>query len=101
MLAHDRLTHRGGCTRTTSLHRVAPIARPVRCLAAKPSSDSKSVANDPELRKKADDLSERILSGEFTDSGSTKEKLTRPVRKFLAQDPVGVGEPSRPDTGAQ
>jgi hypothetical protein len=47
---------------------------------------------DNEDQKKADDLSERILSGEFTDSGSTKEKLTRPVRKLLAQDPVGVGE---------
>eukprot|EP00882_Tetradesmus_deserticola_P010948 GHRQ01011581.1.p1 GENE.GHRQ01011581.1~~GHRQ01011581.1.p1 ORF type:complete len:120 (+),score=16.80 GHRQ01011581.1:879-1238(+) len=45
-----------------------------------------------EDQKKGDDLSERILSGEFTDSGSTKEKLTRPVRKLLAQDPVGVGE---------
>ena len=34
----------------------------------------------------------RISSGEFTDSGSTKERASRPVRKFLAQDPFGPGE---------
>jgi hypothetical protein len=39
-----------------------------------------------------ENLDQRILSGEFTDAGSTKEKLTRPVRKLLAQDPVGAGE---------
>ena len=37
-------------------------------------------------------LDERISSGEFTDSGSTKERASRPVRKFLAQDPFGPGE---------
>lgn len=37
-------------------------------------------------------LDERISSGEFTDSGSTKERASRPVRKFLALDPVGPGE---------
>ena len=37
------------------------------------------------------DLDDRIASGEFTDAGSTKEKLTRPIRKLLAQDPVGPG----------
>lgn len=46
-----------------------------------------------------DALSSRIMSGEFTDSGSTKEKLTRPVRKLLAQDPVGIGE--HPDRTAE
>lgn len=40
----------------------------------------------------ADDINQRILSGEFTDAGSTKEKLTRPIRKALAQDPVGIGK---------
>lgn len=92
MLANDKLTRRGGCTRTTSLPQVARAARPPRHSIAQAAPDSKSVVNDPELKKKADDLSERILSGEFTDSGSTKEKLTRPVRKLLAQDPVGVGK---------
>jgi hypothetical protein len=43
-------------------------------------------------KPKGQDLDERISSGEFTDYGSTKEKLTRPVRKVLAQDPVGIGE---------
>ena len=37
-------------------------------------------------------LDERISSGEFTDAGSTKERASRPVRKFLAKDPVGPGE---------
>ena len=37
------------------------------------------------------DLGERILSGEFTEEGSTREKLTRPIRKALAKDPIGPG----------
>ena len=37
-------------------------------------------------------LDERISSGEFTDAGSTKERASRPMRKFLAKDPVGPGE---------
>lgn len=37
------------------------------------------------------DLGDRILSGEFTDAGSTREKWSRPVRKFLAKDPIGPG----------
>ncbi len=36
-------------------------------------------------------LDERIASGEFDDSGSTKEKMTRPLRKMLAKDPLGIG----------
>jgi len=43
------------------------------------------------FKKKGDNLDARIESGEFTDVGSTKEKLTRPVRKLLANDPLGVG----------
>lgn len=39
-------------------------------------------------------LDDRIAAGEFSDTGSTKERLTRPVRKLLAQDPVGIGEGS-------
>jgi hypothetical protein len=37
-------------------------------------------------------LDDRISSGEFTDAGSTKERLSRPVRKFFASDPYGPGE---------
>lgn len=37
------------------------------------------------------DLSERILSGEFTDQGSTREKLTRPLRRILASSNWGPG----------
>jgi len=36
-------------------------------------------------------LNERIASGEFDDSGSTKEKMTRPLRKMLAKEPFGIG----------
>ena len=36
-------------------------------------------------------LDERIASGEFDDSGSTKEKMTRPLRKMLAKEPLGIG----------
>eukprot|EP00887_Chlorella_sp_A99_P003071 scaffold9.g3071.t1 len=36
-------------------------------------------------------LDERIAAGEFDDSGSTKEQITRPIRKILAKDPVGPG----------
>ncbi|KAF8056787.1 CYP97A3 [Scenedesmus sp. PABB004] len=62
--------------------RIAPCAAP---------RDDERPADAEEDAAAADELSARILSGEFTDAGSTKEKLTRPVRKFLAQDPVGVG----------
>ena len=43
-------------------------------------------------KKYGDNLDDRIASGEFDDSGSTKEKLTRPLRKMLAKDPLGPGE---------
>lgn len=39
----------------------------------------------------ASKLDERIFSGEFTEEGSTKERLTRPIRKLLAKDPIGPG----------
>lgn len=37
-------------------------------------------------------LEDRIAAGEFSDVGSTKERLTRPIRRALAQDPIGIGE---------
>jgi hypothetical protein len=40
-----------------------------------------------------ENLEDRIASGEFDDSGSTKEKLTRPLRKLLAKDSSGPGTP--------
>lgn len=42
-------------------------------------------------KKYGENLDDRIASGEFDDSGSTKEKLTRPLRKILAKDPLGPG----------
>ena len=47
------------------------------------------------------DLDSRISSGEFTDAGSTKERLTRPIRKLLAKDPVGPGEGCNARGGAR
>ena len=61
--------------------------------AAVPDDDSKQ---PKQAGPGEEDINSRILSGEFTDSGSTKEKLTRPIRKALAQDPVGIGERLRP-----
>lgn len=40
-------------------------------------------------------LEERIAAGEFTDAGSTKERLTRPLRRILAKDPIGPGAQQR------
>ena len=37
-------------------------------------------------------LEERIMSGEFTSAGSSKEQLSRPVRRALAKAPLGLGE---------
>ena len=57
--------------------------------AAKDENDKKPLAKN---RSFGDNLEERIASGEFDDSGSTKEKLTRPVRKLLAKDTLGPGK---------
>jgi hypothetical protein len=62
-------------------------ARP--CPRQAPRHQVRRVAVQAE--SKGDSLEDRIASGEFGDSGSTKEKLTRPVRKALAQDPTGIG----------
>jgi hypothetical protein len=78
-------------------------AKPATPVAARPVSRRITVlkvVSDDESKKQQtqaaageeDDINSRILSGEFTDAGSTKEKLTRPIRKALAQDPVGIGE---------
>ncbi len=50
-------------------------------------------SDEKKLLKKGGSLDERIASGEFTDAGSTKERLTRPLRRALAKDPVGPGAP--------
>lgn len=47
--------------------------------------------SDEKKAVKKGSLEERIASGEFTDAGSTKERLTRPIRRALAKDPVGPG----------
>jgi hypothetical protein len=47
--------------------------------------------NENSEPKATSSLDDRIAAGEFTDVGSTKERLTRPIRRVLAQDPVGAG----------
>ncbi len=37
-------------------------------------------------------LRRSVLRLQFTDQGSTKERITRPIRKALAKDPVGPGD---------
>lgn len=69
--------------------------RGIRAAAAAPETESSASPRRLELvgALPADSsLDERISSGEFTDAGSTKERASRPVRKFLALDPVGPGE---------
>ena len=48
-------------------------------------------AADEEEPKATSSLDDRIAAGEFSDVGSTKERMTRPLRRILAQDPVGIG----------
>lgn len=47
--------------------------------------------NGKDKKEFGQDLDDRILSGEFSDVGSTKERITRPLRKVLAMDPIGPG----------
>jgi|LauGreSBDMM110SN_4_FD.fasta_scaffold800974_1 hypothetical protein len=54
-----------------------------------------SPSNSIRLAARDDDsLEARMARGEFgeVDGGSTKEQLTRPIRKLLANDPVGLGK---------
>jgi hypothetical protein len=68
-------------------------ARRLLVAAVPPQDDStQPQTSQQDAGSDGEDINSRILSGEFTDSGSTKEKLTRPIRKALAQDPVGIGE---------
>jgi len=64
-----------------------------RLIVTAAASDGNDKNGKPKLggRSFGEDLEERIASGEFDDSGSTKEKITRPVRKLLAKDPLGPG----------
>ena len=68
--------------------------------AAPPPSPRATLAgaSDPEAASALDD---RISSGEFTDAGSTKERISRPVRKFFALDPVGPGKEEGEEMGTK
>jgi hypothetical protein len=67
---------------------VAPRLRHGVVLRAQQDPIGKGPSSKSKLGENLDD---RILSGEFSDTGSTKEQLTRPIRKALAEDPVGIG----------
>jgi len=79
-----------------ALTRPSRIAREP-CVAPRATSpsddngDNIQPANRSIPNNSQSDLDDRIMSGEFTDSGSTKEKITRPIRKMLAKDPLGPG----------
>ena len=77
------------------LQKLGKKARQERFTArAASGSDGEDSEKSPFLKPRAvpeNDLAERIASGEFTDVGSTKERLTRPFRKALAKDPLGLG----------
>lgn len=80
----------------------AVAARPVRRQTVVPCAlpeDSNTKQQQQAAGESEADINSRILSGEFTDAGSTKEKLTRPIRKALAQDPVGIGKSSQQQGG--
>ena len=65
-------------------------------LAASASRNGRAGSPPPPIPpEELGELGERILSGEFTEEGSTREKLTRPVRKLLAKDPIGPGSASQ------
>lgn len=59
---------------------------------ASPSGGSSDDSAFEVKDKNGGSLDVRIMSGEFTDGGSTKERITRPLRKVLAKDRGGPGE---------
>lgn len=88
---------RGVAARAPARQRLAAPVRPVLLRAGSGEQQRAQEAAPPAAGAAAGaedtgDINDRILSGEFTDSGSTKEKLTRPLRKALAKDPTGLGE---------
>ncbi len=42
------------------------------------------------------ELDARIKAGVYSDVGSTKDRLSRPLRRVLAKDPIGPGVPKQP-----
>ncbi len=92
-----------------------PIMRPMRAVSVEEDMDTKATSRQDQVQVGSmsqldkDSLDARIAAGEFGDveGGSTKEKLTRPIRKLLAvSDPLGLGElfsplARHPATGSQ
>ena len=42
------------------------------------------------------ELDARIRAGVYSDTGSTKDRLSRPLRRVLAKDPIGPGALTSP-----
>ncbi|PNH09806.1 Protein LUTEIN DEFICIENT 5, chloroplastic [Tetrabaena socialis] len=56
--------------------------------AGAPKEDGQFFGLTPGSTTRGQDLDARIESGEFSDTGSTKEKITRPLRQALAKEPL-------------
>ncbi|KAL4447666.1 hypothetical protein ABPG75_004885 [Micractinium tetrahymenae] len=67
------------------------VSRPAQAAARRQQLVVSAQGKGDKKPEKMSSLEERIASGEFTDAGSTKERLTRPLRRALAKDPVGPG----------
>ena len=47
---------------------------------------------DGDGERSMSELDARIKAGVYSDVGSTKDRLSRPLRRVLAKDPIGPGE---------
>jgi hypothetical protein len=95
MKGHRVATSGRAIDRATPRHAPFSPARPsIHSLSSKRVLCTRAAKIDETQDEKAaiSELEARIMSGEFTDTGSTKEKITRPIRKALADEPTGVGE---------
>eukprot|EP00798_Chlamydomonas_sp_ICE-L_P019303 gene19303-25951_t len=94
-MLHQRIGQLG-CPRASSSKKIAASRCPIKPSTPliNPSAKTlthvcRSSSSDDEESISA--LEQRIKAGEFGDVGSTKEQLTRPIRKLLAADPTGLG----------
>lgn len=61
------------------------------CARRRPRCVAVSATEDQDSKASMDALDQRIASGQYSQSGSKKEKLTRPARKWLSKDRIGPG----------
>lgn len=90
------LLHRASCRRRRSAQTAAAGSNGIPPGQASQNGASPSGLSGDDSAfevkdKNGGSLDVRIMSGEFTDDGSTKERITRPIRKVLAKDRGGPG----------